>query len=368
MLLGLAWPWMSVRGLSGSLGFDRPRCREGEPVAARITVRNRMPWGVWGVSIKGGIPPAGTRTAAKTGPCPAWPSSPAGGRSRRASSSSPTAGGSIPKVRRAWPAGSPSACGSRRGRWMSRRRCWSGRAPSPSGRCPRRRGAILPTGWRRATGRATGATRSGCDPTAAAIRSAACTGACRPRHGELIVREVQSSAVPSVQIVLDSHAAAHDDSGPDGSLEWAIRVAASLAEGWIGQGAEVELVLEGTSILPRGGSARTRSRAVLDALARFRPARRSRPRGPARAIAEGRPREGGLRVVITTDVGLRGSTGDNRGGRESATSCSKAGAFGADADGSPAAPLPVVPWILIDGPGRVATCLRRATKEVLLGH
>ena len=91
------------------------------------------------------------------------------------------------------------------------------------------------------------------------------------RHGELIVREVQSNAVPRVQIVLDSHAAAHAGSGPDGSREWAIRVAASLAEGWIAQGAEVELVLDGRSILPRGGSARARSRAVLDAMARFRP-------------------------------------------------------------------------------------------------
>ena len=65
------------------------------------------------------------------------------------------------------------------------------------------------------------------------------------RHGELIVRELQSNAVPRVQIVLDAHPAAHAGSGPDGSREWAIRVAASLAEGWIGQGAEVELVLDG---------------------------------------------------------------------------------------------------------------------------
>ena len=36
MTLGLAWPWLGVCGLEGSLGFDRRRCREGETVKARI--------------------------------------------------------------------------------------------------------------------------------------------------------------------------------------------------------------------------------------------------------------------------------------------------------------------------------------------
>src|SRR5438552_7147792 len=53
--LGLVWPWLSVRGLDGSLGFDRSRCREGESVTARLTLRNRTPWGVWGVSVQGGF-------------------------------------------------------------------------------------------------------------------------------------------------------------------------------------------------------------------------------------------------------------------------------------------------------------------------
>ena len=141
------------------------------------------------------------------------------------------------------------------------------------------------------------------------------------RHGELIVREVQSSAVQRVRIVLDSRADAHIGSGPDGSLEWAMRVAASLAEGWIGQGAEVELILEGTSILPRGGSVATRSRAVLDAMARFRP-------GGGRDLAdlagdrESRMRGSGLRVVVTTDVGLRGLGGEFRSNAtRTASSC-----------------------------------------------
>ncbi len=130
------------------------------------------------------------------------------------------------------------------------------------------------------------------------------------RHGELIVRELQSNAVPRVQIVLDTRPAAHAGSGPGSSREWAIRVAASLAEGWIGQGAEVELVLDGKSV-PSRGSARARTVAVLDALARLPPGG-DRDVAELLSLAECRRSDRGLRVIITTDVGLRGLTGEGR--------------------------------------------------------
>jgi hypothetical protein len=125
------------------------------------------------------------------------------------------------------------------------------------------------------------------------------------RHGELIVSEVQSSAVPRVQVVLDAHPAAHAGSGPGGSREWAVRVAASFAEGWVGQGADVELVLDGGSVRARGGSAKARSAALLDALARVGPGSRCDLAGLL-DTPECRRFGGGLRVVITTDVGLAG--------------------------------------------------------------
>ena len=53
--LGLGWPWLSLRGLGGSLDFDRTRCREGDAVTARLRFVNGMPWGAWGVSVKGGF-------------------------------------------------------------------------------------------------------------------------------------------------------------------------------------------------------------------------------------------------------------------------------------------------------------------------
>jgi uncharacterized protein (DUF58 family) len=183
----------------------------------------------------------------------------------------------------------------------------------------------------------------------------------------LIVREVQSNAVPRVQIVLDAHPLAHAGSGLDSSREWAIRVAASLAEGWIGQGAEVELVLDGASVPLRGRSAKTRSAALLDALARLAPDAKRDLAGLLNP-PEYRRFNVALRVVVTTDVGL---------GRLSRCELQRAGdrfvvlkarGFGMDAGDAPTDSLPFVPWIEIDGAERVATCLRGIVKEVTFGR
>jgi uncharacterized protein (DUF58 family) len=366
MLLGLAWPWLSVRGLSGSLGFDRPRCREGEPVAARITVRNRMPWGVWGVSIKGGFHRPG-RDGGEDGPLSGLVFIPG----RRTIE---TCIEFVPDCRGQYPEGPPRlACGFPFGLRESARPLevaapllvWP--RTVPVGPVPDAEGSHASDGLAARDRAGNWGDPLGVRPYRRGDPLRRVHWGLSARHGELIVREVQSNAVPRVRIVLDSHAAAHDDPGPDGSLEWAIRIAASLAEGWIGQGAEVELVLEGNSILPRGGSARTRSRAVLDALARFRPAG-DRDLADLVGDRDGRSRGGGLRVVITTDVGLRGSKGEIRRRDSDRYVVLKAGAFGSDTGGPPADSLPVVPWILIDGPGYVATCFRRAAKEVSLGR
>ncbi len=365
MILGLIWPWLIVRGLSGTLGFDRSRCHEGESVAARITLGNRMPWGAWGVSVRGGFyGPAGDdrddialfglafvpgwRTIAETvdfvpgcrGEYPRRPPRvvcgfPFGLRE----ASRPL---EIRESLLVWPRTFPVAAvpeiegGHAADGLATRDR--AGHSGDPRGVRPYRRGDPLRrVHW-----------------------------ALTARHGELIVRELQSNSVPRVQVVLDTRPAAHAGSGPDGSREWAIRVAASLAEGWIGQGAEVELVLDGTSV-PSRGPARARSVAVLDAMARIGPGGN---RGIAELLisAECRRLERGLRVIVTTDIGLRGWTGEGWRRAGDRFVVLKAGAFGLDEGDGPTAPLPVSPWVWIDGPGRVATCLLRAGKEISLGR
>lgn len=53
--LGLVWPTVALRGLSSRLEWERSRCREGETVRARLVIKNRCPWPVWGLTLEGGF-------------------------------------------------------------------------------------------------------------------------------------------------------------------------------------------------------------------------------------------------------------------------------------------------------------------------
>jgi uncharacterized protein (DUF58 family) len=53
--LGLVWPAVAVRGLECDLSFSLPRVRIGEAVTVRLTIHNRSPWPVWGLSLRQGF-------------------------------------------------------------------------------------------------------------------------------------------------------------------------------------------------------------------------------------------------------------------------------------------------------------------------
>ncbi|MEC8338835.1 MAG: DUF58 domain-containing protein [Planctomycetota bacterium] len=54
-LLGMAWPWLAMRGLRAAIHFDRRRCHELDEVTVVLTVTNRWPWPVWGLLIERGF-------------------------------------------------------------------------------------------------------------------------------------------------------------------------------------------------------------------------------------------------------------------------------------------------------------------------
>jgi uncharacterized protein (DUF58 family) len=55
LLVGVAWPWITVRGLSARMRFRHTRSREGEPVEVDIEITNRWPWPAWGLRLTRGF-------------------------------------------------------------------------------------------------------------------------------------------------------------------------------------------------------------------------------------------------------------------------------------------------------------------------
>jgi uncharacterized protein (DUF58 family) len=364
--VGLIWPWLSVRGLSGSLSFDRARCREGEPVAVRLTLRNRMPWGAWGVAVKGGFREEGGDghdVGALIGVAlvPGW-------------STTGASAEFVPACRGEYPFRPPRlVCGFPFGLWEASKPVevpesllvWP--RTFPVAPVPEADGGQAVEGLALRDRAGNWGDLLGVRPYRRGDPLRRVHWGQTARHGELIVCEVQSSAVPRVQIVLDLHPDEHAGSGPNGSREWAVRVAASLAEGWVGQWADVELVLDTGSVRARGGSAKARSAVLLDALARVRS-----DAGPSLSellsLPDCRRFEGGLRVVVTTDVGLRRLSSEGPRPSKDRFVVLKAEAFGCDTSEGGPTPLPAVPWVWIDGPGRVAARLLRAGKGVEIGR
>ncbi|MFV0446617.1 MAG: DUF58 domain-containing protein [Planctomycetaceae bacterium] len=53
--LGVVWPRIVMRGVTGDIMIERRRCYELEPVSVRLRITNRWPWPAWGLYVDGGF-------------------------------------------------------------------------------------------------------------------------------------------------------------------------------------------------------------------------------------------------------------------------------------------------------------------------
>ncbi len=355
--VGLIAPWLSLRGLRGTVTFDADRGREGEPVAARITLRNRAPWAARGLAVRFGLagdpatePVAIRRVGGWQSGSLAWEYGP----ERRGRH---PAGG-------AWiVTGFPFGLRRARRALDVERPLLVWPLTFPVGRVPEEAGGEGVSGQALRDRAGDAGDLLGIRPYRRGDPLRRVHWAQTARTGDLIVCELQATAAARVQIVLDLDPQAHAGSGPDGSLEWAIRVAASLADAWLAQGADVELIADGRALGSKGGSVPIRRRSLLDALAVLD----GREADPLGAVLQGPTcrRPGcGFRVVVCTDR-ARIDPGDlQAAGRAArmvvlATAAfeSRGGAGGPVHDGGS-----IRPWIVLDDRDRIPDQLLQGTK------
>ncbi len=112
-----------------------------------------------------------------------------------------------------------------------------------------------------------------------------------------------------VQLVLDLDPSVHRGEGTDASREWAIRVFASLVEGWLGQGVPVQAII-GSQVMPLASGA-TQLQGIMDALARIDNAVQP-PIEAALAMPACVHFTTGVQVIVTTDLGMKSIAGQDR--------------------------------------------------------
>ncbi|MFM8580051.1 MAG: DUF58 domain-containing protein [Planctomycetaceae bacterium] len=291
LVLGAAWPWLGLWGLSAELEFDRSRGMEGEPVGLRLRIRNRCPWPVWGLALDRGF----RRFDRALRPCAlarvaGWSTS------EYRFSFVPTARGEYPTEPVALQTSFPFGL-------------WSGRATVRVGAALLVWPRLIPlesipdaADLSHASDRVA-SNRVGDHGDLMGTRLFRAGDSLRRVHwvqtarlGRLIVCERQLAAQSAVSLELDLDPASHSPPGPDGTLEWTLRLAASIADCLHGHHARVvvESPLGRTTWL-EGASGRCKG---LDQLARVPDG------GVAGNIPAGTLREAPLlRFVCTTPVG-----------------------------------------------------------------
>lgn len=341
---GVCWPWLTGRGVRGAVAFDRVRGVEGAEVGVSAAVTNHLPWPAWGLTVRD--PRAGNAVRLPR----------LSGRAR-----SVCRWVFVPPARGEYPAGRPTlGTGFPFGLWEAKRAAdvtarlvvWP--RTFPVGPVPTSAGADVVEG--NVTRNKVGSTgdvlgvrpyRRGDSPRRVHWSQSA-------KHDRLVVCELQSNSRPVVLLVLDADPAVHTP-GPDGSREWAIRVAASLAKGWLEAGAQVGLAWGQTYLPPQSGGAQLA--VALDALARVGP--EGRPLAAVLADARVKGSPSAVAVVVTTDAAEVPVGGDRRW-----VVLARSG-FGGAADGT--GHRPARPWLAIPSAAAAPDALRHGTAEASHG-
>jgi uncharacterized protein (DUF58 family) len=116
------------------------------------------------------------------------------------------------------------------------------------------------------------------------------------RRDSFVVCERQSTARRTVRVTIDVDPGVHRGDRIDGSLEWAIRVGASICQEFLAHSSRVECVVGNRRIIAEPGPAGLRR--ILDALAKLSPATDTDAVGGSVSVPDG-----ALSIVVTTDRG-----------------------------------------------------------------
>jgi uncharacterized protein (DUF58 family) len=364
IVLGITWPRLSLLGLRGSIGFDRGRCSEGERAGAHASLSNRLPWAAYGLAIEGGFHDSAQQndnsmSVVGIASAPAW-------RTVRCRWDF------MPTRRGVYPVQTPHlTTGFPFGLWKSKRALsatsqllvWPQTYPVvPAPRfsvdqqiegnfSPHKVGMNGDVLGVRPYRRGDSLRRIHWSQTA--------------RHDRLIVCEFQANARPAIQLVLDADPSVHAGSGTDSSREWAIRIAASLARGWIEEGLEIGAAWDASTIRAASGSAQVYR--LLDSLSKL-PDRTEMSLSELLARPACRDFNNGLQVIVTTDVALTRAHLTSWRDEDRRWIILQAGGFDQASAFSTRSPrLPVRPWLFFDGPEQLPVLLRSGSNEARHG-
>jgi uncharacterized protein (DUF58 family) len=358
--LGVVWPYLTLRGLRGQISFDRLRTSEGTDTGVCVRLTNRLPWTAYGLRIEPGCGNADGSWEDDSDllgapMAPGWRTISLRWQFR-------------PARRGVYPLKTPTlASGFPFGLWKSSRALT---IQTPLLVWPRTF-AVMPAPQLSADQEIEGSrspNKIGLGGDVLGVRPFRRGDSLRrihwsqtARHDRLIVCEFQANARPQIQLILDLDPGVHSDCGVDNSREWAIRIVASLAKGWIEAGVAVGAVWHELAVPSQSGSPQINE--LLDSLARL-PDDSATSLGDLLAQPVCRDFTAGLQIVVTTEKSLQCQQASSWRHPRRRWIVLNTHSFDSSHSRHQRMPrLPVQPWIWVDDSARIPALLRGELKE-----
>lgn len=299
VVLGYVWPAIAIRGMSASLKFRQRRVDEGDVAIAVLQVVNRWPWPVWGLSLEEGFGQSPTLALAKVGEL----------------SSAEFSWEFVPDCRGEYPQATPRLMtgfpfglrhASRPVAVEQTILVWPEIVELDT---------LLDAAETRPSDDVFSEQRVGESGDMTGTRPFRQGDSLRRVHwaqtartGRMIVCERQAPAQAAVRVVFDSDPRVHSGQGRNSSLEWSIRLAASVCAAYHREHSRVECCFGHETLAVEPGAAGWQQ--FLDRLARFQPCIERHHPGCDHEHTAADCRKihhhncGTFQVTVTTDVGL----------------------------------------------------------------
>ena len=236
--IGCVWPWVGIRGVSCQLRFAANRTEEGKPVEAEIIITNRWPWPVWGLALEGGF---GSDLDGSQQPAVAVTRIGGWSRGYFNWTFTPTLRGRYPRTNPRLVTEFPF------GLWKAKKEIevlsklivWPARFSLPP--------LVLSSGTQSWTGQSSECA-TGSVGHRTNVREYRFGDSMRQIHwaktalyDKLVSYEREGQAITEARIALDTHPSLHRGIGAQSSVEWTVRIAASICDTLIRQGVNVAI-------------------------------------------------------------------------------------------------------------------------------
>ena len=288
--MGCLWPWIGIRGVDCQIRFVTARTEEGKSADMVITITNRWPWPVWGLAIEGGFHET-EKPEIAVAKIKGW-------------SRTELRWPFVPQVRGRYPVAQPKLVTEFPfGLWkaerpvevLSKLTVWPRRFRLPP--------LLLPCGKQSWSGQPLDRT-SGRFGQRTSVREYCLGDSMRQIHwaktalyDKLVSYDREGYAITEATVSLDTHPELHCGSGPGASVEWALRIAASICDVLLKQRIRVCIIAHAGHFRSQGSG--DNPVALLDWLATLGTENTKRSEEAERARS--RFQHDSLSIHITTD-------------------------------------------------------------------